>query len=105
MPSHVSTRKLSAATPREAVTEPCRLDSSHPIVELMSPQRPNLAPAVLLVVDDDPHSRELEQIILEPAGYQVFRVSSGPTAATVKPAAQMTIALDGYAVAFLTLKP
>jgi hypothetical protein len=32
-------------------------------------------------------------------------VSSGPTVATVKPAAQMTIALDGYAVAFLTLKP
>jgi CheY-like chemotaxis protein len=46
----------------------------------MSPQRPNLASAVLLVVDDDPHSRELEQVILEPAGYQVFRVSSGPTA-------------------------
>jgi two-component system cell cycle sensor histidine kinase/response regulator CckA len=46
----------------------------------MTPERPNLAPAVLLVVDDDPHSRELEQVILEPAGYQVFRVSSGPAA-------------------------
>jgi hypothetical protein len=31
--------------------------------------------------------------------------SSGPTAAAMTPAAQMTITLDGYAVAFLTLKP
>jgi CheY-like chemotaxis protein len=36
--------------------------------------------AVLLVVDDDPHSRELEQVILELAGYQVLRASNGPTA-------------------------
>jgi hypothetical protein len=32
-------------------------------------------------------------------------VSSGPTAAGVTPAAQMTITLNGYSVAFLTLKP
>lgn len=46
----------------------------------MSSERPDLATAVLLVVDDDPHSRDLEQVILEPAGYQVIRVSSGPAA-------------------------
>jgi CheY-like chemotaxis protein len=34
----------------------------------------------LLVVDDDQHSRELEQAILEPAGYQVLRAGNGPTA-------------------------
>lgn len=32
-------------------------------------------------------------------------VTSGPMAAGVAPAAQMTISLDGYSVAFLTLKP
>jgi hypothetical protein len=32
-------------------------------------------------------------------------VSSGPTAAAVTPAPQMTITLNGYSVAFLTLKP
>ena len=32
-------------------------------------------------------------------------VASGPVAATVTPAAQMTVTLDGYSVGFLTLKP
>ena len=32
-------------------------------------------------------------------------VASGPSETTVTPSAQMTISLDGYAVAFLTLKP
>jgi hypothetical protein len=32
-------------------------------------------------------------------------VTNGPTATTVSPASQMTIALDGYSVAFLMLKP
>jgi hypothetical protein len=32
-------------------------------------------------------------------------VSSGPTAAVVTPAKQMTFTLEGYAVGFLTLKP
>jgi CheY-like chemotaxis protein len=41
------------------------------------PQRPN---AVLMVVDDDVSVRELERRILEPAGYQVLRASSGPQA-------------------------
>jgi CheY-like chemotaxis protein len=43
-------------------------------------QRPNAVPTVLMVVDDDPNSRELERVILEPAGYQVLRASSGPDA-------------------------
>src|SRR5579862_5700045 len=45
----------------------------------MTSERP-VAPAVLLVVDDDRHSRELEQAILEPAGYQVLWASNGPLA-------------------------
>jgi hypothetical protein len=32
-------------------------------------------------------------------------VSSGPTGTAVTPTAQMTITLEGYSVAFLTLKP
>ena len=32
-------------------------------------------------------------------------VSSGPSATVVAPAKQITFTLDGYAVAFLTLKP
>jgi hypothetical protein len=32
-------------------------------------------------------------------------IASGPVAATVTPAAQMTITLNGYSVAFLTLSP
>jgi CheY-like chemotaxis protein len=46
----------------------------------VSPEREAAARMVLLVVDDDPHSRELEQVILEPAGYQVFRLGSGAAA-------------------------
>jgi CheY-like chemotaxis protein len=42
----------------------------------MTPERPSAA--VLMIVDDDAHTRELEQVILEPAGYQVLRASSGP---------------------------
>jgi two-component system cell cycle sensor histidine kinase/response regulator CckA len=43
------------------------------------PQRAN-APTVLMVVDDDPNASALERAILEPAGYQVLRSSSGPEA-------------------------
>jgi len=32
-------------------------------------------------------------------------VATGPTATSMAPAAQMTIPLNGYGVAFLTLKP
>jgi CheY-like chemotaxis protein len=41
------------------------------------PERPS---AVLMVVDDDVNARELERAILEPAGYQVLRASSGSQA-------------------------
>jgi CheY-like chemotaxis protein len=33
-----------------------------------------------MVVDDDANAAELERAILEPAGYQVLRASSGPSA-------------------------
>ena len=43
-------------------------------------QRPNAGRMVLMVVDDDQNARELDRVILEPAGYQVLRASSGPDA-------------------------
>jgi two-component system cell cycle sensor histidine kinase/response regulator CckA len=44
------------------------------------PKHPNPVPMVLMVVDDDPNSSALARVILEPAGYQVLRASSGPQA-------------------------
>jgi CheY-like chemotaxis protein len=41
---------------------------------------PNAVPTVLLVVDDDTKTSDLERAILEPVGYQVERASSGPDA-------------------------
>jgi CheY-like chemotaxis protein len=44
------------------------------------PKHPHPVPMVLMVVDDDPNSSALARVILEPAGYQVLRASSGPQA-------------------------
>jgi CheY-like chemotaxis protein len=43
------------------------------------PQRPNAVSTVLLV-DDSPRDRDLQSLILEPAGYQVLRASHGAAA-------------------------
>jgi CheY-like chemotaxis protein len=41
------------------------------------PTHANTAPMVLMVVDDDLNASEMERAILEPAGYEVLRASSG----------------------------
>jgi CheY-like chemotaxis protein len=41
------------------------------------PEHPTAVPPVVLVVDDEASAVELTRTILEPAGYQVLRASSG----------------------------